>query len=316
MQAVASASVVDGQRRMKGKTLVDALGASPLAPAARYLAKRMPASWWRYLPPSIVNRTWSSGCVWIELPPGGRILMVRENASHDLAVYGYATKGGEALRLFAACLPHAQAFLDIGANTGVFSLLAARAGVARVHAFEPAPAIFDLLVRNVRLNCLRNVECHPIAVSDRLGSAVLYIPPGQVPTEASTQRGFRRNTQEVVVETTTLDDFARLHDVGPVDLMKIDTESTEPQVLAGARQLLGSSRPVMICEVLKGLTEARLHALLSPYAYRYFWLTDRGLVPRERIQGDADYRFLNYVFVTREREDAVHEAAARAFSVH
>jgi FkbM family methyltransferase len=301
---------------MNGKRLVEALGASPLAPAARYLAKRVPASWWRYLPPSVVNNTWSSGCVWIDLPPAGRILMVRENASRDLAVYGYATKGGEALRFFAACLPHAQSFLDVGANTGVFSLLAARAGLPRVHAFEPAPAIFDLLVRNVRLNGLRNVECHAMAVSDRPGSTVLYIPPGEVPTEASTQRGFRRNTQEVTVETTTLDDFVRVHDLGRVDLMKIDTESTEPQVLDGAREVLESSRPVMICEVLKGLTEARLHALLSPYGYRYFWLTDRGLVPRERIEGDADYRFLNYVFVTREREDAVHEAAARAFPVN
>lgn len=301
---------------MNGKTFIDAFIASPLAPPAKYLAKRVPSAWLRYLPPSVVNETWFSGCVSVHLPPARTILMARENASLDLALHGYATHGGEALRFFVACLRHAQGFLDIGANTGVFSLLAARAGVARVHAFEPAPRIFDLLERNVRLNRLHQIECHPVAVADRKGTAVLYIPPGDVPTEASTSQGFRKMTQEVVVETTTIDEFVGARNVGAVDLMKIDTESTEPQVLSGARQLLETSRPVMICEVLKGLTEERLHALLSPYGYRYFWLTDRGLVPRERIEGDGDFRFLNYVFVTREREDAVHEAAARAFPAH
>jgi FkbM family methyltransferase len=301
---------------MNIKRLVDAVSASPLAPAAKYVARRVPRSCLRYLPAGVLNQTYFSGFVCVNLPPARRILMVRENASHNLAFDAYVTHGGEALRFFVAYLRHAQAFLDIGANTGVFSLLAGRARLAHVHAFEPAPRIFDLLERNVRLNRLHNVECHATAVADRKGTAVLYIPPGDVPTEASTRQGFRRMTHEVVVETTTIDDFVAARDMAAVDLLKIDTESTEPQVLSGAPHLLETSEPVMICEVLKGLTEERLHALLSPYGYRYFWLTDRGLIPKERIEGDRDYRFLNYVFVTPRREDAVHEAAARAFPAH
>jgi hypothetical protein len=86
-----------------------------------------------------------------------------------------------------------------------------------------------------------------------------------------------------------------------VDLVKIDTEGTEPEVLASGREMLVRDRPWIICEVLHGLTEDRLHAVLDPLGYRAFHITRRGLVPRQRIVGDPRYVERNYLFATDER---------------
>jgi hypothetical protein len=58
---------------------------------------------------------------------------------------------------------------------------------------------------------------------------------------------------------------------------------------------------VILCEVLKDMTEGALHAELDDLRYKYFWLTDRGLVQKARIKGDADYQYLNYLLIPEEK---------------
>jgi hypothetical protein len=82
-----------------------------------------------------------------------------------------------------------------------------------------------------------------------------------------------------------------------VDLVKIDTESTEPQVLQGMLQTLTRDRPNIICEVLKGRgSEQAVEDLLSPLGYRFYLLTPDGPKLRDRIVGHPQW--LNYLFTT------------------
>src|SRR5882757_2666549 len=61
--------------------------------------------------------------------------------------------------LFAALARQARAIVDVGANVGVFSLLAARLQPeARILAFEPQPVVAMSLARNVALSGTRKVE--------------------------------------------------------------------------------------------------------------------------------------------------------------
>ncbi len=79
--------------------------------------------------------------------------------------------------------------------------------------------------------------------------------------------------------------------------MKIDTESTEPDVLRGAAKLLARDRPNIFCEVLKGRgAEGLLEEILEPLGYRFFLLTPEGAQERERIEGHPQW--LNYLFTT------------------
>jgi hypothetical protein len=76
-------------------------------------------------------------------------------------------------------LPEDGVFLDIGANQGELTLIAARkAPRGRVYAFEPVPIWFELLSENVRLNSFTNVELVNLALSDREGEQVMYSASG------------------------------------------------------------------------------------------------------------------------------------------
>ena len=70
-----------------------------------------------------------------------------------------------------------QTFFDVGANIGVYSLIAAaQSRASRVFAFEPHPYTFSLLEDNVRLNRLQNqISGYQRALSDQDGTALFSI---------------------------------------------------------------------------------------------------------------------------------------------
>ena len=85
--------------------------------------------------------------------------------------------------VFAACVRASEGLvIDVGANTGFYSLVAVSAsGTAEVHAFEPYPAALVCLAREPGLNrsLAERVTVFPQAVSDEAGAGVLHVPdPG------------------------------------------------------------------------------------------------------------------------------------------
>lgn len=212
----------------------------------------------------------------------------------------------DTVSVFLALLPLTSTVVDVGANTGIYAILAGltpeESGTLReVYAFEPVPQIYGALRRNLALNHLSHVRAECSAVGDVDGETTLYIPADVMyPTGASTLKGLRHAVEEINVVCRRLDTyFSEISST--VDLIKIDTEATEPAVLKGAQQLLERDKPFIICEVLPGRTEAALESLLHPLGYRYFWITDDGIEPRTRILGDRTEQHLNYLFAHPDR---------------
>jgi FkbM family methyltransferase len=122
--------------------------------------------------------------------------------------------------------------IDIGANIGCYSLLAAR-HAARVLACEPYPENLSLLRENVALNNANNVEIIPYAIASRAGTNMLFIPVddsfvGRISLHPG--RGSR------TVETTcvTLEQIIREAGLDKVDVLKIDCQGAEYEILYGA----------------------------------------------------------------------------------
>jgi FkbM family methyltransferase len=256
------------------------------------------------LPLRVINEVPFTRMLCVEMLPGKRLYLDAESdwMAADLVYHGFKGFGGETLELFLKILKNAGTVLDIGSNTGIFALVAAIENPKRqVYAFEPVPRIYNHLQRNIDLNRLRNLHPCQAAVSDYNGEITLYIPAGDLPTEASTQPGFREAAETIIVEAITLDSFVAQHKIARIDLIKVDTETTEPIVLKGGKETLEKHKPAIVCEVLKGTTETRLHELLDDLGYQYYWITDQGLVRKDRIVGDGTYKFLNYLFITEER---------------
>lgn len=123
-------------------------------------------------------------------------------------------------------------FVDIGANIGWYTIIAAsRVGArGRVYAFEPARENFELAARNVALNGLRNVTLERLAVGDRPGSASLFLSDDNLGDHRLFAVDDRRSSETVAV--TSLDTYFA-DKAGPLRLVKMDTQGSEARIFAG-----------------------------------------------------------------------------------
>jgi len=208
----------------------------------------------------------------------------------------------ETVPVFFRLCATASVTVDIGAHVGLYSLLAAHANPkGHVYAFEPMPNSFARLCTNIGANKLHNVTALDCAVGDCTGERPFFYTPTDIPCSASLSREFMESADTLShmnVSVIRLDEFGKQRRVGRIDVLKVDTESTEPDVLRGAREILQRDRPAIICEVLRGRgTEGRLDELLRPLGYKYFWLTADGPLQQEEIVGRDPW--MNYLFTTR-----------------
>jgi FkbM family methyltransferase len=141
-------------------------------------------------------------------------------------------------------------FVDVGANIGWYTLVAAcaLAGRGHVHSFEPDPEHLLKLRANVAINRLGNVTVNDCALSDRAGTATLYLNDVNRGDNSLFPLDTRRRTATVMLRR--LDDYTLLSSERPL-VIKIDVQGAELDVLAGARTLLETypHEIVLVCEL-------------------------------------------------------------------
>jgi FkbM family methyltransferase len=135
-----------------------------------------------------------------------------------------------------------QTFLDVGANIGYFTTLAARlvGPGGRVLAVEPEPHNFDLLSGNVRANGFANVVTEQVALGDKPGTARLFCASHNFGDHRLYAEAATADRPARTIAVTTLDDLVARHGLPPADLIKMDVQGYECQVLAGMQSTLGA----------------------------------------------------------------------------
>ena len=227
-----------------------------------------------------------------------------------LAASGLAGYDADTLACFLAAIDDRDSapVFDVGANIGIFSWLAAALTPATVVAFEPTP---DLNAQ-MRAICNANdlaVTVEQLALGAAPGTAQLYLSD-QTDSSNSLRAGFRPSRRSVSVTVDTIDRYVASTGTAP-HVIKVDTESTEPDVLRGAAGLLATNRPWIICEVLAGRTEDDLTAILAPLGYCWFRIDGaQPLVRRTLIEGDLSYEHMNWLFAPEEPGPAFWQALA------
>ena len=244
--------------------------------------------------------------------PNGQILKL-ESASEDwiptqLFWRGWQGYDPETTALFFRLAQSARAVLDVGAHAGFFSLLAALANPkADIFAFEPLARVFDRLEHNVRLNALSNVRCFRVAVGATDGIQEFYFPDQEQPISSSLRSDMLIASfppsaiLHGPVSVVSLDQFISDHGISHVDLIKLDTERTEHDVLAGAHDTIARDKPEIICEVWSDAgNQHELEDALRPLGYRFYHLLPEGPIEHSEIFGSE--QFLNYLFTVRPDE--------------
>jgi FkbM family methyltransferase len=129
-------------------------------------------------------------------------------------------------------------FLDIGANQGVYSLIAARnPACLKVYAFEPVAATHALLVGNIELNAAAS-QITPLrfGISNTDGTATILTSAGH--SGVASLQGHLPGGKPEEIELRTADSLAPLILPSDVPLVvKVDVEGHETVVL---EQLAGS----------------------------------------------------------------------------
>lgn len=152
-----------------------------------------------------------------------------------------------------------ELFVDVGANVGVFSILAAGVAKARVIAFEASPDTYKMFVRNVWLNGFNDrIKAINAAAGRQVGTIRFTTGLG---TENRVDDSAPAGSSETV-PMTTLDH--ELADSSPI-VLKVDVEGFEADVFAGAVKTL--NHPELKAIIVErgnlgaryGFDEAKLH---------------------------------------------------------
>jgi|GEM_PF-2417165 len=143
-------------------------------------------------------------------------------------------------------------FFDVGANHGVFALVAgAMSPTNQAWAFEPQPRAAEAIRRSIKKNSLANVTVVEAVVSDRCGEFTFFSPKsgsgvGSLAKEQGAQSG---SAVELSCAGTTLDAFVTEMGVDRLDLMKVDVEGFEYAVFNGGRETLKNLQPIIWFEM-------------------------------------------------------------------
>ena len=152
-------------------------------------------------------------------------------------------------RLFEKLLLPGMTILDVGANIGYYSLVAAKlvGGQGRVYAFEPDPRNCDVLRQNIELNGYKTIEVVQCAVADKPGTIRLFLSAqGTDKNSIAPTSGDVFKDSAIEVPTVTLDEFVRSKGRPKVDFIKMDIEGAELLAVRGMRELVRNSKNLKI----------------------------------------------------------------------
>lgn len=176
--------------------------------------------------------------------PDGSLVEVDMSIPYERMVWLQSEEWNE-LQYLSYRLRQNETFVDVGANIGIWTLVAASAvgSAGKVFSFEPNPNTFRKLVANIdRNNRAGIVTAHQRAVSDIDGS-VSFACPAQHNLSAIANDVTAGNT--ITVTAVSLD--SALHGA-KVDGIKLDTEGHELAALQGAAGIIKNASPWLIIE--------------------------------------------------------------------
>jgi FkbM family methyltransferase len=169
-----------------------------------------------------------------------------------------------------------EAFVDIGANEGFFTVAASRlvGPGGRVIAIEPQGRLQEVLRRNLDLNGCGNVEVLAVAITDVPGEAELHLTPDMNNSASGLAQPTRYRLATQTVPCVTLAEVFASRGLAEA-VVKMDIESWEYEAITGSPELFRTGRVrVLILELHEGLMArrgrdpAKIAALLADCGYQ------------------------------------------------
>ncbi len=202
----------------------------------------------------------------------------------------------ESIKLWIKLCETSQVVFDIGANTGVYSLVAKAVNPnINVYAFEPVSRVFAKLKENITLNKFDIVPIEK-AVSNTDGTAIIYDTDSEHILSVTVNKNLSSPETKVIetqISTVSLNSFISQNNIKKVDLIKIDVETHEPEVLEGFSDYLIHFKPTLLIEILNNEVGEKVNKILQGLDYLYFNIDEKGGIRQmDKITKSDFYNYL------------------------
>lgn len=177
------------------------------------------------------------------------------------------------VQFFENILQEGMTFLDIGANRGYYTLLAAKLmnDTGNILAFEPNPYNYYWLNKAVEANTYTSIKTFALALSDKNGEESMFLNDNRS-GNCSLINKKGENCKRMDVKARTLDSIFGEMKIKNIDMIKIDVEGAELSVLKGAQQTLSEIRDLMLLiEVHSNVNKNHLHSFLEKCGFSTIW---------------------------------------------
>jgi FkbM family methyltransferase len=238
----------------------------------------------------------------VTLPGGSRLLCPPESNIAGAWVAVGLHEYTEMLFVIDVVRP-GDLFLDVGANLGIYTVLAARLG-GQVVAFEPNSQARRTLEANVRMNSAgETVTIQPFALADYDGSGRMNV---EIQGSSHLLRAEAADAPEapaVTVDVRRLDSVLKSWAHAGLAFLKVDAEGFDAEVLRGAAGFVRAERPVVLVEIGDGGAGIRRWLAGRGYRVYFYGQPARGLEEfPAHFAGQG-----NFIAVHRDRLEAVAE---------
>lgn len=228
---------------------------------ARAIFYRLPGSWW---------------CFNTSIKHRGVDIYVWTGENIGRKLFFLDDFEGEQLDIFSEFVTPKTVFYDIGANIGIYSLVAGKKG-AKVLAFEPSPDVLPYLKKNIELNDY-DITLVPEAVGDRQGNTPFFVSTKEnmgVGRIMEYRKRTDRSAPPINVPMNTIDHYAERYPAPT--LIKMDIEGAELFAIEGGKKLFQrEDAPLLMIEFHPGEIQhlggdvGRLMGVLRGYGYRQY----------------------------------------------
>ena len=202
------------------------------------------------------------------------------------------------IKLFKAFAKQSSVIFDVGANTGLYSVVSRGINPnAKIYAFEPYLINAHRFKKNMQLNNIEDVNLLEKAVGNSKDDIEFAVPAhDQICDVLSadtefTNRFYKKwgSYKNVMVPQITIDTFMTSENLNGIDLIKIDVENYESFVLEGALETLDKFSPTIFIEIFVDTEKIKFYEEnLKPLGYHCYSLLNEGIIRTESLVANPD----------------------------
>ncbi len=219
-----------------------------------------------------------------------------DHIERHLLWYGFYEKSES--RTMQTFISSNTIFIDIGANVGYYTLLAAHIiKNGQVYSFEPVSSTFNKLLRNISLNGFSTIQCTQKAISNFNGKANVFISNDCNSGMSGLQFAENFSGKTEIIDCITLDQAVEDYRIPKVNIIKIDVEGSEVNILKGMEMVLNVYKPILLIEIsaetlaMHNEKIGTVYDLLFAKKYVAFQVIDINVLKQVYYPQEADMMF-------------------------